>query len=185
MKFGKDLATNMVKKWEAHYIDYEAMKRILTTGNTPEVKREFHAMYEAQLKKVSAFYLSEVARVEQAVATRNTQLKAMSAVDEVQTSGQHYQVFRDLTDLRSFTWINAEGFRKIAKKYDKLMDLRGTDATEAEMLEAQLLREPFMGNKIQEFLDGLKGDKAWSRVKTGDGAMELKIISGTANHGLA
>ena len=38
-------------------------------------------------------------------------------MDEVQTSGQHYQVFRDLTDLRSFVWINAEGFRKIAKKY--------------------------------------------------------------------
>lgn len=35
----------------------------------------------------------------------------------MQTSGQHYKVFRDLTDLRSFVWINAEGFRKIAKKY--------------------------------------------------------------------
>jgi hypothetical protein len=37
-------------------------------------------MYEDQLKKVSQFYLSEIARVEQAVAARNTQLKAMSAV---------------------------------------------------------------------------------------------------------
>merc|ERR1719223_1238782 len=107
------------------------MKRLLTTGQSVEAKRAFHEMYEGQLKKVSQFYLSEVARVEQAVATRNTQLKAMSAVDEVQTSGQHYQVFRDLTDLRSFVWINAEGFRKIAKKYDKLMGQRGTDATEA------------------------------------------------------
>ena len=70
-------------------------------------------------------------------------------------------------------------------RYDKLMGLRGTDATEAELMEAQLLREPFMGDQIQKFLDGLKGDKAWSRVKSGDGAMELKIISGTANRALA
>ena len=52
MKFGKDLETNMVKIWEAHYIEYELLKRILTKGKTPEIKAEFHAMYDAQLKKV-------------------------------------------------------------------------------------------------------------------------------------
>ena len=52
MKFGKDLETNMVKKWEGHYIEYEVLKRILTKGQTVEIRREFHAMYDAQLKKV-------------------------------------------------------------------------------------------------------------------------------------
>ena len=137
MKFGKDLEANIVKKWAAHYIDYEAMKRLLSTGQSTEVKRAFHELHTGQLQKVSAFYLSEIERVEQAVShralsrslsvsfrhvysscqssrqpsdakigpqvqMRNAQLKAMSAVDEVQTSGQHYKIFRDLTDLRSF-----------------------------------------------------------------------------------
>ena len=65
------------------------------------------------------------------------------------------------------------------------MGLRGTDAAEAGMMEARLLREPFMGDHIQKFLDGLKGDKVWSSIKSGDGSLELKIISGTANRALA
>ena len=184
VKFGKDLESNMLKKWAAHYIDYEALKTILKKGATVEVKREFHEAYEAQLKKVSAFFVAQLSGLESAAASRKDTLTKMTSLDQVQASSKHYQVFRDLTDLRSFAWINAEGFRKISKKYDKLMDLRGTDATEADALEALMSREPFMGPQIQNVLDGLKSDASWSGAKS-EGGMELKIISGSANKALA
>ena len=184
VKFGKDLESNMLQKWAAHYIDYEALKSILKKGATVEVKREFHEAYEAQLKKVSAFFVAQLSGLESAAASRKDTLTKMTSLDQVQASSKHYQVFRDLTDLRSFAWINAEGFRKISKKYDKLMGLRGTDATEADALEALMSREPFMGPQIQNVLDGLKSDASWSGAKS-EGGMELKIISGSANKALA
>ena len=184
VKFGKDLESNMLKKWAAHYIDYEALKSILKKGATVEVKREFHEAYEAQLKKVSTFFVAQLSGLESAAASRKDTLTKMTSLDQVQASSKHYQVFRDLTDLRSFAWINAEGFRKISKKYDKLMGLRGTDATEADALEALMSREPFMGPQIQNVLDGLKSDASWSGAKS-EGGMELKIISGSANKALA
>eukprot|EP01045_Picozoa_sp_COSAG04_P006063 COSAG04_NODE_292_length_17808_cov_849.077757_3_plen_417_part_00 len=184
VKFGKDLESNMLKKWAAHYIDYEALKSILKKGATVEVKREFHEAYEAQLKKVSTFFVAQLSGLESAAASRKDTLTKMTSLDQVQASSKHYQVFRDLTDLRSFAWINAEGFRKISKKYDKLMGLRGTDATEADALEALMNREPFMGPQIQNVLDGLKSDASWSGAKS-EGGMELKIISGSANKALA
>ena len=83
VKFGKDLESNMLQKWAAHYIDYEALKSILKKGATVEVKREFHEAYEAQLKKVSAFFVAQLSGLESAAASRKDTLTKMTSLDQV------------------------------------------------------------------------------------------------------
>lgn len=38
MKFAKDLAINVIEKWQAHYIDYRALKDVLGRGPSEETK---------------------------------------------------------------------------------------------------------------------------------------------------
>jgi SPX domain protein involved in polyphosphate accumulation len=174
MKFGKDLALNMVAKWEVYYIDYESLKLILHKGQTTEIKVEFRSRLAVELEKVSGFHLKQVAEFEAKIEGRKNRAAA-SPEDAYTASDSHYEVFRDLSDLKTFGWINAEGFRKIMKKFDKMMSLRGTDDQEAPAFEATLRELPFMSAQIQGLLDSLKQDKKWN----------FKILSGTANLPLA
>ena len=162
VKFGKDLESNMLKKWAAHYIDYEALKSILKKGATVEVKREFREAYEAQLKEVSAFFVAQLSALESAAASRKDTLTKMTSLDQVQASSKHYQVFRDLTDLRSFAWINAEGFRKISKKYGVLskggksyypagVSMRGTFVIDQKgIVRHQVINDEPLGRNMDE-----------------------------------
>ena len=174
MKFGKDLALNLVKKWEAHYIDYDKLKAILKKGQSAEAKAEFHAAIALELKKVSDFHISQVKDMERKVEGRKSRT-SHDPSEAYEASDSHYEVFRDLSDLKIFDWINAEGFRKIMKKYDKMMGLRGTAEQEAPAFEATLMKLPIMSNQIQSLLDSLKKDKRYN----------FQIVSGTANLPLA
>ena len=44
MKFEEKLEQSIRRVWEEHYIDYEAMKKVLNSGQTPEIRQQFHEL---------------------------------------------------------------------------------------------------------------------------------------------
>ena len=60
-----------------------------------------------------------------------------------------YDAYRTLGRLQTFVWINAKGFQKIMKKYDKRQQLRGTGNELGPDFEKRLEKEAFCSGKLE------------------------------------
>ena len=70
MKFGKQLQNLKISEWEAHYISYKGLKKVIkslcreTQADTPEariyqIKTAFYSKVELELEEVNSFYLQK------------------------------------------------------------------------------------------------------------------------------
>lgn len=101
MKFAKYLAHNQVPEWSRRYVAYKALKVIIKRPDTSEL--QFRALLTAEVGKVESFFCKKVG----STSDTDTLLK-----------------------LRRYAVDNAEGIRKIAKKWDKKRG-HGGNAVEA------------------------------------------------------
>jgi ribose-phosphate pyrophosphokinase len=197
VKFSKDLSLNVVERWSQYYIDYAKLKSLLTKGaevvqtqgpysdEVNAAKAQFKTAIDQELKKINSFYYAQTAQFREEVENRKKRARSGSMTADFEVSSSHYDVFRDLNDIQKYLYINAEGFRKIMKKYDKRFGLRGTEHVEGEAFEATLAEQPFVtGEELKVCTDILKSEQKWNQGGRARGA-EMKIISGSANMPLA
>jgi SPX domain protein involved in polyphosphate accumulation len=153
MKFAKDLASSIIAEWSDDYIDYKRLKTVLAScveaGTGPEGADTFHDAVEQELEKVNRFYVEKTKEYETTVvglAPPSTQTSPppppppanstpggsrpaaliKGGVDDHDKLVQLNVVYRRLGQLQNYVWINAQGFSKIMKKFDKRFALRGT-----------------------------------------------------------
>jgi len=191
VKFGKDLSTNKKDKWNEHYLKYHEMKQCLDQGpGGPKAQdggtidrtiSDFDKLYTMNLDKVNGFFLKKIAEFDQA-------LTAYEAIDPNQPDERgvernFFATFREMSEFQTYVWLNATGFRKIMKKYDKRMGLRGTGTERQPELESRLLLEPFMGDKLDSILARAK--KAGHTNSSGGVQRDLKLLAGSGNRELA
>ena len=79
--------------------------------------------------------------------------------------------------------LNTQGFEKIMKKYDKFMGLRHTPGAKSPDFEARLRGEVFKSERLDACLEKFKATR--SQLSSDVGALEMKLISGSANKPLA
>ncbi|KAJ2703723.1 phosphate system positive regulatory protein pho81 [Coemansia sp. IMI 203386] len=173
MKFGKHIQAQTIPEWAAHYMNYKALKKIINELSTPltpglnpseaakkrlqTVKAAFFFQVDRELEKVNSFYLQKEADskvrlkslIEKQRALRSrgprNRTATIRALREAFLNSRH-----DLDKLQNFVEINATGFRKILKKWDK----RSKSSTKELYLARQVDVQPcFNQDVIAEFSD--------------------------------
>lgn len=146
MKFGKTILAQQLPEYSAYYINYKALKKIiksLAAGSEHETvsdgegrlqtrlqenKATFFFKLERELDKVNAFYLQKESELRNRLNTLLDKKKLLTAgggTDSRASAGfvilqEGFQQFeRDLNKLQQYVDLNATGFYKALKKWDK------------------------------------------------------------------
>lgn len=195
--------------------------RKLEDESPEEVDAEFFQSLEDELEKVNRAFHEHALEIESALdsSTQQTPLaspgpptrasvavagtegdcsdsaaKSAEGHDETRTDEKvFYDAYRILGRLQTYVWINAKGFQKIMKKFDKRHQLRGTGRELLPQFEQRLAKEAFCSGKVEmlnELFKSRRPDRpigtrsGHARGATG-GAMQMQLISGSANIELA
>jgi ribose-phosphate pyrophosphokinase len=112
-----------------------------------------------------------------------------------QSEQLYYEAYRTLGRLQTFVWINAKGFQKIMKKYDKRNSLRGTGLELLPEFEKRLEKEAFCSGKVEMLNDLFKSrrpDRAIGAPPSGSSgggragrSANMMLLAGNANPELA
>eukprot|EP00656_Telonema_subtile_P024040 TRINITY_DN2580_c0_g1_i4.p1 TRINITY_DN2580_c0_g1~~TRINITY_DN2580_c0_g1_i4.p1 ORF type:complete len:304 (-),score=79.16 TRINITY_DN2580_c0_g1_i4:45-956(-) len=183
VKFGKDLGSNKKEEWGDHYLRYHEMKRCLDRGPGDEVLADFEKLYEDSLDTVNTFFDEKITEYDTALTKFEQAAERSDKGEYVPEERTFFHTFKEVTDLQTYIWLNATGFRKIAKKFDKRMNLRGTGSETQPEMEARLVKEPFMCSGRLEAL--LARSKAAGHTSQGGRSNGLKLIGGSGNRELA
>ena len=146
MKFGKTILAQQLPEYSAYYINYKALKKIiksLAAGSEHETvsdgagrlqtrlqenKATFFFKLERELDKVNAFYLQKESELRNRLNTLLDKKKLLTAGGGGESRGtagfvilqEGFQQFeRDLNKLQQYVDLNATGFYKALKKWDK------------------------------------------------------------------
>ncbi|KAJ3108421.1 phosphate system positive regulatory protein pho81 [Phlyctochytrium planicorne] len=168
MKFGKYIQEQQSDWGGAYYLNYKALKKIIGSvegepgfsGPTvvdsshdelQAVKTAFFFKLERELEKINAFYLQKEAefkvRLRSLIDKRRmilskTNSRSQSSLHQLKEALSLFQ--HDLTKLQSFVEVNATGFRKILKKWDK----RAKSSTKELYLSRQIEIQPCFNNDV-------------------------------------
>ncbi|KAI8904579.1 Glycerophosphoryl diester phosphodiesterase family-domain-containing protein [Powellomyces hirtus] len=148
MKFGRTLAQYSVAEWATQYISYKSLKRLIkqakraqqlqsqnpTSSSDPptadiakELRNAFVKMVEAEAGKVNAFVLTQRGITERRLKTSRERLErqgaALSYADNEELVETINEIRVYLYLVLRFVEMNKTGFRKILKKFDKVMDV--------------------------------------------------------------
>jgi len=136
MKFAKKLSEDMRQDWNAHYIDYKMMKKLLKWSDADTCMRAFCDMYEAQLMKVQEFMCGQQEMIVAGISPLEldlqgqdvtlSKLQSLSA-ERGDVSGHCQQLVSDIECFRDFASLNIMGMRKIIKKFDKRFQMKFKD----------------------------------------------------------
>ncbi|CAL1701370.1 unnamed protein product [Somion occarium] len=207
MKFGKHIQAEQVPGWSLYYLDYKALKKIISSLNSPRPPAEAAALgvgvqpgqysdrllqgitergspifaslgqdedrgtsfqaqratfffrLERELEKINAFYLEKEAELTLRLETLLSKRRAAAmhilpdALDDY-TTLNHVEwsavaegfrlLERDLGKLQQFVELNATGFRKILKKWDK----RSKSTTKELYLARQVEVQPVFNRQL-------------------------------------
>ncbi|KAL5611978.1 uncharacterized protein BROUX77_002134 [Berkeleyomyces rouxiae] len=132
MKFGRNLPRNQVPEWEAFYIDYKDLKKLIKTaqetwrsGETADLAEFFYAL-DRNLEDVDSFYnkkLTEYARrmtlLQEHYGRPHHDTSSLDDDEAEELMGALLDLRSHLRKLQWFGEINRRGFVKITKKLDK------------------------------------------------------------------
>ncbi|KAL7282475.1 hypothetical protein ACG7TL_003946 [Trametes sanguinea] len=195
--FGKQIQAEQVPGWSAYYLDYKALKKIISSlaanrppseaaafappSNTPLPSEEpplyaslgqdddrgpgfqahkaaFFFKLERELEKINAFYLEKEAELKLRLETLLSKRRAAAmrvlpdALDDATKNHVEWSAVeegfrlleRDIGKLQQFVEINAMGFRKILKKWDK----RSRSTTKELYLARQVEVQPVFNRQL-------------------------------------
>ncbi|CAA3008430.1 SPX domain-containing membrane At4g22990-like isoform X2 [Olea europaea subsp. europaea] len=138
--FGKKLKERQIEEWQEYYINYKLMKKKvkqyanqIETGvlDHRNVLKDFSRMLDNQIEKIVLFLLEQQGMLASRIAELNEQRDTLqdhpdiSKITELREA--YREVGRDLLKLLFFVEMNAIGFRKILKKFDKRFGYKFTD----------------------------------------------------------
>ncbi|KAH9899788.1 cyclin-dependent protein kinase inhibitor [Cubamyces lactineus] len=207
LTFGKQIQAEQVPGWSAYYLDYKALKKIISSlaanrppseaaafgppGNVPPGshfslqvavpneepplyaslgqdddrgpsfqahKAAFFFKLERELEKINAFYLEKEAELKLRLETLLSKRRAAAmrvlpdALDDATKNHVEWSAVeegfrlleRDIGKLQQFVEINAMGFRKILKKWDK----RSRSTTKELYLSRQVEVQPVFNRQL-------------------------------------
>ncbi|KAJ8456398.1 hypothetical protein ONZ51_g12151 [Trametes cubensis] len=195
--FGKQIQAEQVPGWSAYYLDYKALKKIISSlaanrppseaaafgppGNVAVPNEEpplyaslgqdddrgpsfqahkaaFFFKLERELEKINAFYLEKEAELKLRLETLLSKRRAAAmrvlpdALDDATKNHVEWSAVeegfrlleRDIGKLQQFVEINAMGFRKILKKWDK----RSRSTTKELYLSRQVEVQPVFNRQL-------------------------------------
>ncbi|CDO68721.1 hypothetical protein BN946_scf184652.g48 [Trametes cinnabarina] len=198
MQFGKQIQAEQVPGWSAYYLDYKALKKIISSlvANRPPSeavalaspssthvpseepplyaslgqdddrgpsfqahKAAFFFKLERELEKINAFYLEKEAELKLRLETLLSKRRAAAmrvlpdALDDATKNHVEWSAVeegfrlleRDIGKLQQFVEINAMGFRKILKKWDK----RSRSTTKELYLARQVEVQPVFNRQVR------------------------------------
>ncbi|KAH8056857.1 hypothetical protein JL722_7072 [Aureococcus anophagefferens] len=191
MKFGADLKNSIVPEWQHGYIAYDELKRLikelssLEGGAKESAEEDFFMMLEDELEKVNRFYLEKIQEFDGELRALEGRPRSdsNSARGGGVPSDRMVALHAQIGQLQAFVWLNTQGFEKIMKKYDKFMGLRHTPGAKSPDFEARLRGEVFKSERLDACLEKFKATR--SQLSSDVGALEMKLISGSANKPLA
>jgi len=173
MKYGKYLKNNQIQKWEAHYLDYKRLKKLIKDSQA-EAEKVFSEGTKIKFMPVVA---EEMGKVVKFSLDTKTKLRLQFESIETQKTGDHSNelvtIYRELGLLLDFMKLNREGFRKILKKFDKKLKssagfgvFRQVDARfSSEIVDLTYIQETTLkfyiskyGPLLQEFLSNRTED---------------------------
>ncbi|KAL2525088.1 SPX domain-containing membrane protein [Abeliophyllum distichum] len=138
--FGKKLKQRQIEEWQEYYINYKLMKKKvkqyanqIETGvlERRHVLKDFSRMLDNQIEKIVLFLLEQQGILASRIAELNEQrdtLQEQPDISKITELREAYrEVGRDLLKLLFFVEMNAIGFRKILKKFDKRFGYKFTD----------------------------------------------------------
>ncbi|KAI9094038.1 hypothetical protein DFS34DRAFT_251563 [Phlyctochytrium arcticum] len=173
MKFGKYIQAQQTDWAGPQYLNYKGLKKIINSLKAPPehhqsaprgsaineknleeykaLKTEFFFKLERELEKVNKFYLQKEADlkvrlrslVDKERISRNAKSRQRRASFLTLREG-FIQYQHDLTKLQRFVEVNATGFRKILKKWDK----RSKSSTKELYLSRQVEIQPCFNNDV-------------------------------------
>eukprot|EP00744_Colponema_vietnamica_P002545 GILI01003974.1.p1 GENE.GILI01003974.1~~GILI01003974.1.p1 ORF type:complete len:712 (-),score=239.90 GILI01003974.1:196-2331(-) len=147
MKFTRQLEYNAVPEWRDYYIRYKFLKRLIKKQED-DTRRDSRASFSSfvesdahqhllsldkshsesgfieildqELDKVDNFFITKEREFTSATETSVSSLNGLRAAeDDSALKEQMVQLYLNISELRNFSTLNREGFRKILKKYDK------------------------------------------------------------------
>lgn len=131
-EYGEELKKNMFWEWKPYYLNYDRLKgwiKEMEKNKCEKAINMFHEELELSLQRVHLFYLQQEKTLEKRFKechekTINEE-EGLDDEEEVPESAEHANRMKaldeDIRKLQCFAEQNCEGFRKIAKKYDKNM----------------------------------------------------------------
>jgi len=147
MKFGKELRARLYQPWKDFYVPYKKLKKIINKANNPRlsekekerIKQLFFKEVKGSLNLSERFYrimvqkmMKHEKKLRMDYAERLRSILAGKRVSNPSGCGGSSppngliqsvdQVCKVIQLLEEFCYLNAEGYRKIVKKWDKKMD---------------------------------------------------------------
>mmetsp|Transcript_105656 Transcript_105656/g.305725 ORF Transcript_105656/g.305725 Transcript_105656/m.305725 type:complete len:872 (-) Transcript_105656:79-2694(-) len=119
-EYGQLLHEQQIWEWKPYYLNYDRLKgwiNELESSNSDKAARMFHEELELSVERVHQFYVTQ----ERSIQAEVEEVKTGSDGELTSAEDMNHiaKVLDDIQKLRDFAEQNAEGLRKIAKKYDK------------------------------------------------------------------
>ena len=134
MKFSYQLAYNAFAPWSGSYVEYKKLKKMMKRqrrelkdkSHIPQNWEVFSKELETEIDKVGVFFTETSAKLKTKLDTLCASLAAGRAGANRDTKRRKSgtELYLELSELKKFIFLNAEGARKLVKKFDKL---NGTD----------------------------------------------------------
>eukprot|EP01084_Bolivina_argentea_P037107 68587_1 len=134
MKWGQVIIQNTLWKWKTRYISYDILKQIIkilsnthssqhTTTNLSKLNSKLTTIIKADLTKVDSFFNYQQEKLTKQYNTLISEWKLNKNNNKMHIThciiNGLNKLLIQLQELKNYAFINAEGFRKIIKKYDK------------------------------------------------------------------
>ena len=97
---------------------------------------------------------------------------------------QLFAMYRELGELQTYVWLNTTGFKKIMKKVDKVLGLRGTGNEVSPAFDNVLAMQAFKSAQLDSLMEHAQW-RSKSANETSGGQHVMKLIGGSANPELA
>ncbi|KAJ3256726.1 phosphate system positive regulatory protein pho81 [Boothiomyces macroporosus] len=180
MKFGKYISS-VSQEWATHYyINYKGLKKIISSHEVSlpgdeSNKTAFFYRLERELEKVNTFYLQKEVEFKLRLETLNKKkqkAKERNTLENIKEAFLQFQL--DLAKLQKFVQLNATGFRKILKKWDK----RAKSSTKEIYLSRQIEVQPCFNTEVLTDL----ADQCASTLIELDKLLETSLESTNSKH---
>ena len=116
MKFSYQLAYNAFAPWAEQYVDYKRLKKSMKQQRREQVKnidenwKYFESQIVYEINKFTRFFSHTLSELEAKLRVSSLQGSRKLATE----------MYLELSELKKFIFLNAEGSRKLVKKFDKL-----------------------------------------------------------------
>lgn len=122
MKFSYQLAFNAFAPWSDHYVQYKKLKKLIKRQRREEGKKDsnenwvlFRQELLKEIDKFGFFFTDMLLKLNQKLHSLSVSLP-----EDPKGRKSATELFLQFSELKKFIFLNAEGSRKLVKKFDKL-----------------------------------------------------------------